>query len=155
MHRVPLPAPCPLVQHQARCRSVDAQPDPVEAVRVVEADQGAGQELVPVVTAVAAVARELVPAGTPEPEVVPAARPVAVRADSREHQQEHQQEVPQGDAGAAAPEAVVPVVRVDVVVPADDRRVPASRVARSVASSTIWKLRPLAECGSPRETARP
>lgn len=110
---------------------------PVEVPRAGVAGRGLARVLVPVATPVAEA-----------PVVVRVVHPVVGRAVSRERQPERPPEVlPRDEAAEAQEEAVVPVVLVDVVAPAGDRRVPASRVGRSVVNSTTWKLRPLAECG--------
>lgn len=110
---------------------------------------------VPVGTVVAQAARVLVRVGTAVAEVAPVARPVAVRADSQEPRQEGQLAVLPRDVVEEAPEgAVVPVALVDEVVPVGGQRVHANHVVRSDANSTIWKLRPLAECGFPRGRVR-
>ena len=107
-----------------------------------EVAQVGAQALVPADTPVAEVGQVLVPAGMPVAEVAQVAVQVAVRADSREPRQGRRREVLPADAGVVDLAEVAPVVPVDAVVPAVDRRVPESRVGRSVVNSTIWKLRP-------------
>lgn len=129
--------------------------DPVEAVRVAVVAQELVQALAPVATAVAVLVQVLAPVATAVAVAQVASPVVVAREDSPEHQQGLLPEALREDAGVGGPEeAVVPVAPVGVVVRVGDRLVPESLVGRSVVNSTIWKLRPLAECGFPKGRAR-